>query len=164
MSGPILLQSIPDEPTETRLFVAYSVCVLLPSPLIVAFVHRKWDGASVLLSRGFVRSLSSLHPRSSCFPIRFSWTASVEPADQHPAVVITPEPSTAVFQVCCGTVISQSSRLSRLLVCLLFLLAPFNTDPTSPCQRALSGLPETISQLELQSSSFVLTRLFGIDS
>ena len=138
--------------------------VLLPSPLIVAFVHREWDGASILLPRGFVRSLSSLHPCSSRFLIRTSWTASVEPANQHPAVFITPEPSTAVFRVWCGTVISQSSHLSRLSVCLLFLLAPFNTDPASPCQRALSGLPKTISQLELQSSSFALTRLFGIDS
>ncbi len=131
------------------------------SPQIVAFVHRAWDGASVWLSRGFVGSSYDRRHRSRRFRIHSLWTASVELADKNPTGFLTPEPSTAVFRVCCGTVISQSSRLSRLSGCLFSLPAPFNRDPASPYQRALSGLPETITQLELQSSSFALTRLFG---
>ncbi len=38
--------------------------------------------------------------------------------------------------------------------------ALLNKDPTSPYQQAHSELPEAITQLELQSSSFALTRLF----
>ena len=130
---------------------------LLLSPQIVALVRRGWDGASVWLSMGFVGSSSARRPRSRHFRIRSLWTASAEPANKHPAVFLTPEPSTAVFRVCCWTVISQSSRLSRLFS----LPAPFNRDPPSPYQQALLGLPETITQLELQSSSFALTRLFS---
>ncbi len=104
---------------------------------IVAFVRREWDGVSVCLSRGFVGLSSALHPCSHHFWIRSFWTASVDPADKHPAAFLTPEPSTAVFPVCCGTVISQSSCLSHLSVCLLFLPAPFNRDPASLYQRAL---------------------------
>ena len=121
--------------------------VRLLSPQVVAFVRREWDGASVWLSRGFVGSSSALRPRSSCFRVRFFWTASVEPACKHPAGFPTPEPSTAVVQFCCGTVTSQSSRLSHLLSLSLSLSALFNRDPTSLSQWALS--------------SFVLTRLFG---
>ncbi len=72
---------------------------LLPSPQIVAFVRREWDGASVWWSRGFSSS-STLRPRSCRVRIRSSWTASVEPAYKHLAGFLTPEPSTEVFQVC----------------------------------------------------------------
>ena len=109
---------------------------------------------------GVVGSSFALLPRSHRFRIHSFWTASVQSACVHPAVFLTPEPSTVVFWVCCGTVISRSSRRSRLSVCLLFLPAPFNRDSVSLCQWALSGLPETITQLERQSSSFALTRLF----
>ena len=47
-----------------------------------------------------------------------SWIASVEPACRHLAVSPTPEPSTAVFQVCHGTAILQSSRPSVVLYTL----------------------------------------------
>ncbi len=71
--------------------------------------------ASVCLSRVFFTgSSSALRPRNRSFRIRSFWTASVEPVDRHPAVFLTPEPSTAVFRVCCWTAISQSSRRSRL--------------------------------------------------
>ena len=171
MSGPILLQSIPGEPPETRSFCGISLCVvfvcvtlssLLPSPHIVAFAHRERGRASVCLSRGLIVGMSfALRPHSCHFWIRSFWTASVEPADKHPTVFLTLEPSTAVFRVCCGTVISRSSCRLHLSVCPLFLPAPFNRDPVYLYQRALSGLPETITQLELQSSSFALTHLFG---
>ncbi len=110
--------------------LAHPFARLCPSllPPVVAFVHGEWDEASVLLSRGFVGSSSTLCPRSRRFWVRSFWIASVEPADQHPAGFLTPGPSTAVFRVCCGTVISQSSCLSRLLFCLLSLTAPFNRD------------------------------------
>ena len=85
---------------------------------------REWDGASICLSRGVVGSSFTLRPRSRRFRIRSFWTASVKPADMHPAVFLTPEHFTAVFRVCCGTVISQSSRRSRLTVCLLFSRLP----------------------------------------
>ncbi len=86
-------------------------CVLTRSQ-VVAFVHREWDRASVWLSRGVVVSPSALRPRSRRLWSVLSWIASVEPACRHPAVSPTPEPSTAVFQVCCATAITQSSRPS----------------------------------------------------
>ena len=92
---------------------ALSGVVLLCCPQAVTFVHRERGGASVCLFvyRGFVGSSFALCPRSHRFQIRFFWTASVEPADVHPTVFLTPEPSTVVFRVCCGTVISQSSQV-----------------------------------------------------
>ncbi len=125
----------------------------------IAFVHRERGGASVCLSREFVGSSFTLPACSRRFRIRSFWTASVEPANMYPAVSLTPESSTAVFHVCCGTVISRSSRRSRLSAYLLFSPTLFNRDRASLYQRALSGLPETITQLELQSSSFAWTRL-----
>ncbi len=83
-------------------------------PQAVAFARREWDGASVWLSRGFVGSSSALRPRSRRFRVRSFRMALVEPACKHPAGSPTPEPSTAVFEVCCGTVILQSSRVYSL--------------------------------------------------
>ncbi len=71
--------------------------------------------------------------------------------------------SLSFLQQCFGSAAGQwfvvvssvmSIRLSTLFPDLL------NRDPASLYQRALSGLPETITQLKLQSSSFALTRLF----
>ncbi len=117
---------------------------------------------------GCLGCLSARRPLSALALIAsgsvISWIASVESACRHPAVSPTPEPSTACFRSAAG------QRFRSLLVRWSFrlpplsLLAPFNRDPTSPSQRALSDLPEPITQLELQLSSFVLTHLFGIDS
>ncbi len=81
------------------------VCTLYTSPQAVAFLRRERGGASVCLSRGGVGSSFALCLHSRRFPIRSFWTASVEPANVHPAVSLTSEPSTALFRVCCGTVI-----------------------------------------------------------
>ncbi len=88
----------------------------------VTFVGQERGGVSGCLSRGFVGSSSALRPRSRHFRVCLLWTASVEPTDMHPTVFLTPEPSTAVFRVCCGTMISRSSRRSCLTVCLLVSL------------------------------------------
>ncbi len=129
-------------------------------PQVITFVRRERHGLSVWLSMGIVGSSSALEPRSRRFWVRSFRIASVKPADRHPAVSPTPEPFTAVFQVCFGTGILQSSRLPRLSFCLLSLPASFNRNPASPYQWALSGPPETMTQLELQSSSFAWARLF----
>ncbi len=134
--------------------------VPLCCPRAIAFVHRERDGASVCLSRGVVGSSFALRPCSRRFQTRSFWTASVKPANMHTIVFLTPEPSTAVFQVCCGTVIPRSSGSFKSLSLFTLFPAPFNRDPASLYQRALSGLPETITQLKLQSSSFALTCLF----
>ena len=90
----------------------YIACVLLPQ--VVAFVRREWDYAStyltIWLSRGFVGLSSALRPCSCRFWVCSFRIASVEPAGGHPPVSPTPEPSTVVFQVCCGTAILQSSH------------------------------------------------------
>ncbi len=53
------------------------------------------------------------------------------------------------------------SSVTSIVPSSLSLSAPFNIDPASPSQRDLLRLPEPITQLELPSSSFALTRLFG---
>ena len=108
----------------------------------VAFVRRERGGASVCLSRGVVGSSFALRPRSRRFRIRSFWTASVEPADTHPTVFLTPEPSTAVFWVCCGTVILRSSRGSRLSVCLLFSRLPSTETPRLCISGPFRGCPK----------------------
>ncbi len=72
-----------------------------------------------------------------------------------PAGSPTPDPYTAVFEVCCWTVTSQSFRRSHLSVRL-------STRLPSPYQRALSGLPVTITRTAL--ILVALKRLFGTDS
>ena len=151
---------IPDEPPE--------MCSWLWCVSSVAWVcvtsSRLCVGSGTGCLSGRLGSLLARHPLSAFALIPsgsvLSWIASVEPTCRHPAVSPTPEPSTVVFQVCCGTVILQSSLPSRLSVCLS-LLAPRNRDSTSPYQQTLLGLPELTAQLELQSSSFALTHLFG---
>ncbi len=74
----------------------------------VTFVRWEKGGASVCLSKGVVGSSFPLHPHSLRFRIRSFWTASVKPAGMHPAVFLTPEPSTAVFWVCKSLVLTGS--------------------------------------------------------
>ncbi len=64
------------------------------------------------------------------------------------------EPSTAVFRVCCETVIR-----SRLVGHVFQSIYSFPSSQQGPCISASAG-PEAITQLELQSSLFALTRLF----
>ena len=94
--------------------------VPLCCPWSIAFVSWERGGVSVCLSRGVIGALFALCPCSRRFQTRSFWTASVEPANVHPVVFLTPDPSTAVFQVCWGTVTPRSSRRSRLSVYLLF--------------------------------------------
>ncbi len=71
------------------------------------------------------------------------------------------EPSTVVFRVCCRTVIH--GRFVELVTSISLTIchpALLNRDPATPYQRALSLLPEAITQLKLLASSFLLTRLF----
>ena len=129
---------------------------LLPSPQVVAFVRLEWDGVSVCLSRGVVGSSSALRPRR--FRVRSGLSQSSLPTG-------TPRLSLllSLLQRCFGSAAGQRFR-GRLVghvywsVYSLSLPGLFNRDPASLYQRALSGLPETITQLELQSSSFALTR------
>ena len=142
----------------------YDVCVVSSG---VAFVRRReWDGASVWLSRGFVGSSSALLSRSSdASGSVVSWTASVESACGHPAVSPT---SSAFYSSGSGALRDSDfavffSFVGRL-VRSLSLSAPLSRNPAFPFQRAPSGLPESMIQLEQQWSSFALTRLFGNDS
>ena len=146
------------------------VCVvtlssLLPCRQIVAFVHREWDGASVWLSRGggggegggVVGSSPTHRPRSRRFRVHSFWTPSFEPDNQHPAVFLTPEPSTTVFWACCGTVIR-----SRLVSHVYRSVYSFSRLPSTETPRLrIIGPFRGCPKLELQSSSFALTRLFG---
>ncbi len=60
----------------------------------------------------------------------------------HPQFSLLQEPSTAVVQVCCGSVI-WGRRVGHVLVYLLLHSpTPLNRDPTSLYQRAPSRLPE----------------------
>ena len=117
-------------------------------------------GASVCLSRGVGGSSFAPHPHSCCFWVRSLWAASVEPANVHPTVFLTPGAFYIGFSGLLRDSDSRSSRWSRLSVCILFSWLSSTETPHLCISGALSGLPETITQLELQSSSFALTRLF----
>ncbi len=101
---------------------------------VVASVRQERDGASVWLSMGFVGSSSALRPRSRRLQVSDFLDCLSRVCLQHPAVSPIPEPSTVVFQVCCGTAISQSSRLSFHLLSLSLSLSPSLSLP-SPQQR-----------------------------
>ena len=99
------------------------------------------------------------HLHSCRFWICSLWTASVEPADVHPTVSLTVR---AFYSSGSGLLWDsdlRSPRRSRLVLAL-YSLTPLNRDPASLHQQAPSRLPEAIIQVELQSSSFALTRLF----
>ena len=120
-------------------------------------VRREHDGRlSGCLGGFFSLSPSLLSPPG---PLFLGLPQSSLPVGT-PQLSLLQEPSTAVIRVHCGTGISQSSRSSVVLSILsLCLSAPLSRNPTSPTQRAPSGLPEPMTQLEQQGSSLALTRL-----
>ncbi len=115
-----------DEPPEMRSCGVLCVRLYLgPKSL------RLCIGSGTGRLSGCLWRLSARRPLSALTLVTFgsilSWIASVEPACRHSTVSPTPEPSTAVFQVCCRTAISQSSRPSVILSALsLSPLAPLN--------------------------------------
>ncbi len=126
-------------------------------PLLREFVHRECDGASVWLIRGFVGSLSALPPSlsslSGSFFLGLPQSSLSAGTPQFPLLL-------SLLQRCFRPAAGQRfrSRLVRLSFCLLSLSATFNREPTSASRWALSRLPEPITQLELQPSSFALIR------
>ncbi len=107
--------------------------------------------ASVWLSRGGVVVGSSPSLSSPLGPLFLGLPQSSLPAGT-PQFPLLQAPSTAVVQVRYRTAISQSSRSSVVLSILSF--SPFHPPPsrhpTSLTQGALSGLPESMTQLEQQ--------------
>ena len=119
-------------------------------------VGRKPRRSFVGLSREFVARQSCLVSALITSGSILSGLPQSSMPTRTPQFSLLRKPSTAVVQVCCGTVIWRvvSSVTS------LHSPTPLNRDPTSLRRRAPSRLPEAITQLELQSSSFALTRLF----
>ncbi len=115
--------------------------------------------ASVWLSRGVCRWLVTLVPVASESVI--SWTASVEPACGHPTVSLTTSAfySSGLVPLRGSDLTVFSSRRSSCLVSLSLSRPSLSRNPAFLVQRALSGLPECMTQLEQQRSSFALIRL-----
>ncbi len=113
---------------------------------------------------GGFRRLVALAPDGSRGPLFPGLPQSSLPAGT-PQFSLLQELSTAVIRVRHGPAISQSSSSSvgRPVYSLsLSLSAPLSRNPASLSQRAPSGLPEPMTQLEQQGSSLALTRLLVI--
>ncbi len=129
---------------------------------VIAFVRWERDGAYVWLSRGFVGSSSILRPRSRHLRVCYFLDCLSRVCLQAPQFPLL----WSLLQRCFRSAAGQRFRslLVRRSYCLLSLSPPLSRDPVSLSQQALSGLPEPMTQLEQQLSSFELTPLFGIDS
>ena len=108
------------------------------------------------LSREFGSSITP-HLHSYHLSIHYPWTASVEHADSHPAVF----PTARAFYSG-GSGLLQDSDFVASVTSLS--ISSLSDSPQYrlrvPISASPSWLPETITQPELQSSSFALTRLF----
>ncbi len=115
------------------------------------------------MSRGF-RRLVALNP-VAYGPV-VSWTASVGSARWHLTTFLT---TRAFYGGDSGplsdsdlSVFSRSSVVMSILSPSLSLKSPLSRNPVFPSQRAPSGLPELMSQLEQQGSSLALTRFLAM--
>ncbi len=121
-------------------------------------VHRERDRDLSGCLWGFVsRRLVALASIASGSII--SWTASVEPACWHPAAFLT---TSTFYSSDSGPLWDRDLAVFSFVGCPVYLLAlraPLSRNPASPTQRAPSGLPELVIQLEQQGSSLALTHV-----
>ncbi len=147
--------------------VVFVLCVVWRPSLsllqVIAFVRREWDGASVCLSRG----LSARRPLSALTLVAFGSVLSGLPQSSLPAGTPQFPYSWAFYSGVSGLL--RDSDFAVVSSVASIGLSTFSLDSLQqrPCVSVWVdpfGAARNHKRLELQSSSFALTILFGIDS